>query len=104
MDVNSDLVKQNRLSRGWTQQQLSEIANISLRTIQRIEKNGVASNESVSSLAASFEIERQVLLIVPRVDSSQLRKVNFKTLYWSMTIAAVAGAIVSALTVVTLMD
>jgi transcriptional regulator with XRE-family HTH domain len=99
MEVNSVFIKKTRLSKGWTQQQLSDIADISLRTIQRIEKNGTASNESVSSLAVSFEVDRAELLFVPRVASSALRKVTFKKLYISMAVATVLGFTAGALAV-----
>ena len=62
MDVSSEKVRQARLARGWTQQQLAEVADLSLRTVQRVENQSVASNETVSSLCAVLEIERSELL------------------------------------------
>lgn len=46
-----------RLSRGWTQQQLADMSGVSCRTIQRIERGGNASLESMKCLAAVFEID-----------------------------------------------
>jgi len=62
VEINAEIVKRERTQRGWTQQHLADAAGCSLRTIQRIEKHGVASNESVSALCAVFEIERERLL------------------------------------------
>ena len=50
------------MARGWTQQQLAEIANFSLRTVQRVETQSVASNETVSALSAVLEIPRTELM------------------------------------------
>jgi len=62
MEINAETVRRERQQRGWTQQHLADAAGCSLRTVQRIEKHGVASNESVSALCAVFEIERHRLL------------------------------------------
>jgi len=62
MDINGDRVRKARVERGWTQQQLAEIADLSLRTVQRVENQSAASNETISSLCAVLELERQDLL------------------------------------------
>lgn len=62
MEINAETVRSERQQRGWTQQHLADAAGCSLRTIQRIEKHGLASNESVSALCAVFEVERDRLL------------------------------------------
>lgn len=45
-----------RQQRAWSQTQLAEVSGLSLRTIQRIEKNGKASLESVKALAAVYSL------------------------------------------------
>ncbi|MBQ4864185.1 helix-turn-helix domain-containing protein [Pseudoalteromonas sp. MMG013] len=57
MQVNIDVIKTQRSTRAWSQTQLAEVSGLSLRTIQRIEKTGVASLESVKSLASVLEID-----------------------------------------------
>ena len=57
MQINIDLIKIQRNNRAWSQSQLAEVSGLSLRTVQRIEKTGVASLESVKSLASVFEME-----------------------------------------------
>jgi len=57
MRVNHDLVKQLRLERSWSQEKLADQADVSLRTIQRIETNGVTSLKSRLSVAEALEID-----------------------------------------------
>jgi transcriptional regulator with XRE-family HTH domain len=55
--VDSNLIRSERENRGWTQGHLATIAGLSLRTIQRIEKTGSASFESVTALASVLSVE-----------------------------------------------
>lgn len=55
--MSSEVVKKLRLKRGWTQEHLAQLANVNVRTIQRIEKAGVCDLETRSALAAVFEVE-----------------------------------------------
>ena len=57
MQLNIDKIKQLRESKAWSQSHLADVAGISLRTIQRIEKSGIASLESVKAICASYGIE-----------------------------------------------
>lgn len=61
MRINSDKIKQLRQERGWTQSHLAELCDVSLRTIQRIENQGVASGESLMALSAVFEVNQTFL-------------------------------------------
>ncbi len=47
---------QERELRAWSQNQLAEVANLSLRTVQRVEKSGAASYETCQALASAFSI------------------------------------------------
>lgn len=51
------LVHKLRLQRGWSQEQLADLSGLSVRTIQRIERGGGASVESLKALAAVFEVD-----------------------------------------------
>ena len=57
MYIASELIKRLRKERGWTQQQMAEICDLSLRTIQRVEKDGVGSLETSKSMASAFGLE-----------------------------------------------
>lgn len=56
MKISSAIVRRLRNARGWSQDQLATASGLSLRTIQRIESEGVASTGTRVSLAATFGI------------------------------------------------
>ena len=51
------VIKNLRLKNGWSQEKLAELSNLSLRTIQRIEKDDSASLKSLKQLASAFNLE-----------------------------------------------
>jgi transcriptional regulator with XRE-family HTH domain len=55
--VDSTLIRSKRENLGWTQDHLATVTGLSLRTIQRIEKTGSASLESVTALASVLAVE-----------------------------------------------
>lgn len=57
MKVNASLMKSEREKRAWSQEHLSKVSGLGLRTIQRIQKTGMASYESAQALASVFEID-----------------------------------------------
>ncbi len=50
-------VKRAREERAWPQRQLAEAAKLNLRTIQRLEKDGAASFETLMAVAGAFDID-----------------------------------------------
>lgn len=68
MQINATKVKQYREQKCWSQLQLSEMAGISLRTLQRVEAQSVASQETIKSLAAVMEMDCEALLPEPEND------------------------------------
>ncbi len=56
------LVRKLRIEKGWSQETLAEISGLSVRTIQRIERGGNASLESLGALAAVFEVDIATLV------------------------------------------
>jgi transcriptional regulator with XRE-family HTH domain len=55
MKLDPARLKQLRESRGWTQEQLAEIAGLNARTVQRIEAGGNASAETGMALASALD-------------------------------------------------
>jgi transcriptional regulator with XRE-family HTH domain len=53
----AEKVKALRLEKSWSQAQLSEIASLSIRTIQRVELNGRCSQETMLALASAFDVD-----------------------------------------------
>jgi transcriptional regulator with XRE-family HTH domain len=57
MIINAQLVQALRKRKSWSQEELATAAGLNLRTIQRIESDGVASLQSRKALASAFDIE-----------------------------------------------
>ena len=50
-----EMVAMQRSERGWTQETLAEIARVTVRTVQRVEKGESSSPDTCRSLARAFE-------------------------------------------------
>ncbi len=55
--MRAKVVKEARVARAWPQQQLATISGVTLRTIQRLEKDGAASFETLRGVAQAFEMD-----------------------------------------------
>ena len=60
-------VKELRTSRAWSQEQLATIADVNVRTVQRVEHGHGASFETLTALANAFDVDVGELLIPPPV-------------------------------------
>jgi len=69
----AEQVRQRRLHRSWSQSQLSEVAGVSLRTIQRLERSGRCSHETLLAVAEAFEIDVRELTAVLYRESEKKR-------------------------------
>lgn len=79
MELDKETLKNQRDSRAWSQTQLADVSGLSLRTIQRVEKTGVASQETAKSLAAVYECsitellaKNQIALVKSRFSLSKM--------------------------------
>ena len=54
--LNKDKIRKLRNIKCWSQDELATASGLSVRTIQRVEKNGSASIETTKALAAVFDI------------------------------------------------
>ena len=97
MQIDAPLLKEMRNQKGWTQHQLADITGLSLRTIQRLEKTGSASTESFNALCACFEIEREMLLLVPRINPQNLRPVQKRGSPILLVLAMIVGGVLGSL-------
>jgi len=50
-------IRSLRLQKGWPQDHLAQVAEVSPRTIQRVESGGNASFETMRSIASAFELD-----------------------------------------------
>ena len=57
MRVNAALVLRARNARAWSQEELAIASGLNLRTIQRVEREAVASLRSKKALAAALDID-----------------------------------------------
>lgn len=57
MKISAPLIKREREKRAWSQEHLASVSGLGVRTIIRIEKDGVAAPESVKALAAVLELQ-----------------------------------------------
>jgi DNA-binding XRE family transcriptional regulator len=77
MQLNPNTVKALRQQHNWTQQLLADACDVSLRTIQRVEKEGAASKETTMSLCAVFEVRQGELIKLDEpkgMESNQSKK------------------------------
>jgi transcriptional regulator with XRE-family HTH domain len=57
MKINTQFVIALRKKMSWSQEELATASGLNLRTIQRIETEGVASLQSRKALASAFDVE-----------------------------------------------
>lgn len=81
--INSTLVVEMRSQRAWSQQQLADIAGVSLRTVQRAEKSGRTSAESLKAIASAFDMAAAQLSLTSGRGSQQR---------WAITFTGVAAS------------
>lgn len=53
--MNEYRIKELRLAKAWSQEQLAELSSLSVRTIQRIENGEQASLETLAAIASAFD-------------------------------------------------
>lgn len=71
MKINAELIKRLREEKQWSQEQLGELCGLNLRTIQRLEKSGNASLESVRALASVFAVDAKELQVEETMQKKQ---------------------------------
>ena len=62
MRVNGVTLRDLRVSRHWSQDELAQLSGLNLRTIHRLEAGANPSAESLRALAAVFEVSPETLL------------------------------------------
>jgi len=77
MNINSELVKQLRTEKFWSQEELASASGLNLRTVQRIENEATASLQSKKALASAFGIAVKDL---EYQESSSMQTYEYKTL------------------------
>ncbi len=62
MNINGDMVRALREEKSWSQEHLAEAAGLSVRTIQRVENDGMGSAETRLALAAALSVPVSALM------------------------------------------
>ncbi|WP_133469953.1 helix-turn-helix transcriptional regulator [Paraglaciecola marina] len=70
MQLNPNTIKLLRQKHNWTQQLLADACDVSLRTIQRVEKEGAASKETTMSLCSVFEVRQGELIKLDNTETA----------------------------------
>jgi transcriptional regulator with XRE-family HTH domain len=63
MFLNKNSLKNLRLKNAWSQQHLADLCGLNIRTIQRVERDGIASFETTMALANAFNVPKDQLLM-----------------------------------------
>lgn len=63
-------IRQLRLEKGWSQEQLATIAGLSTRTVQRIENGEQASLETLTAIAAAMGLQVSDLYLPTQQESA----------------------------------
>jgi transcriptional regulator with XRE-family HTH domain len=92
MNVDAKRIRLERERRAWTQAQLAGATGLGLRTVQRIEREGSASFESVQAIAAALELAIADLRAEPRPDVPTAPTGSFPR---RIAFAALSGAAVA---------
>ncbi len=84
MKINSQFIIEQRKIRAWSQQHLADVAQLSLRTVQRIENSGSASPESIKAISAVLELLPQNLILITE-KTTALRILNKQSVAATIT-------------------
>jgi transcriptional regulator with XRE-family HTH domain len=65
MRINGEVVRALRERKSWSQEHLANASGLSVRTVQRVEVEGVASAETRLALAAALDVPVADLMAAP---------------------------------------
>jgi transcriptional regulator with XRE-family HTH domain len=85
MKIDSAIVKNLRLKNSWSQEKLADVAGVSMRTIQRMETDGLASLHSGNAVARAFGLNpAELLILADNVPSTDARSNSGSTYSFSI--------------------
>ncbi|RUO23099.1 XRE family transcriptional regulator [Aliidiomarina iranensis] len=97
MNIDASKIREARLAKGWTQQQLGDVSALSLRTIQRIESQGQGSLETCNALCAVLELERTEVLQKTANANSDKRVMPIRLIGGALIVGFFAGVVFTLL-------
>lgn len=90
-NLSPERIKQYRQNNGWSQELLAKASGLSLRTIQRAEKDGNSSAETQLALAAAFNISPKELFAISSNPDVNWKRKNIMQSF--LALCVVGGAI-----------
>jgi transcriptional regulator with XRE-family HTH domain len=72
MDINSEKIQALRDAKPWSQDELAIAAGVSLRTIQRAEREGVASLQTIKAIASALQVDSNILRMPRNSEPTQI--------------------------------
>ena len=87
-DKRAKFIKEMRIKLAWSQEHLAEVAGVSSRTIQRIEKEGIGEFETLMGLALAFDIDVTELMQISeseKIDEKLQKHFEGITFFTQMT-------------------
>lgn len=95
MFLSTNKLKTLRRDKGWSQEVLAKAADLSVRTIQRIESDGRASAESTLSLASVFNLSPLELKATSdEIEVNWTRKIIMKNFIALLIISGAIGMLI----------
>lgn len=91
MKISPSAVRRLRTERGWSQEQLAIASGLSLRTVQRVEAEGIASMGTAVSLAATYAVQLIELQEEQHVSTGQQPRLGQGTLFLGPAVITVAA-------------
>lgn len=95
MIVDASRIRRVRAERGWTQADLAELMEVSVRTIQRVEATGRISSDALSAFCAVAGEDRCALLAPPKTGAMPSEPHMGPTMrgahWWGATFGFAAG-------------
>ena len=97
MQLNAQHIKELREQRAWTQQHLADACDVSLRTIQRVEKYGNASSETAMGLCSVLEVDMDSIKFIPNKKTAVFQTINLRMHFLIIGLALFSGSILGAI-------
>ncbi|WP_448567277.1 helix-turn-helix domain-containing protein [Thalassotalea ganghwensis] len=91
-NLSPERIKKFRTDKGWSQEVLAKASGLSLRTVQRAEKNGNSSAETQLALAAAFDISPKALFIASSNPDVNWKRKNIMQSFIALVIMSAAIA------------
>ena len=78
MKINGEAVRALREQKSWSQEHLANASGLSVRTVQRVEMENVASAETRLALAAALDVPVAVLMSAPLATDAPVARRGFE--------------------------